>query len=186
MTGVDWTELRRRLDDAVRGAVGIDEEQSRLVLSERARLLARTGQARQATRGMQLLKFMLGGEAWGLDAALAWDVVRVTELAHLPGTQAPYAGVVPWRGTLLTVLDLRPVLGIPTVRLDDLRFALVIGTERPALGVLADEVHELTALDVGDLLDPPEGVAVQRDCLSGVTRASLPVLDVRRIVQRYG
>jgi purine-binding chemotaxis protein CheW len=114
------------------------------------------------------------------------DVFEVAEFARLPGAQAPFVGVTAWRGTILTVLDIRPILGIPTAPLADLRFAIVAGSHRPAFGILADAVHDLVSVNAADLLDPPDGVAVHRDYLLGVTRSSLPVLDVERLVQRYG
>lgn len=156
------------------------------VLAERARLLARP--AAEADRGadIQIVTFTLGGEAWGLEARLVWEVFRVSELARLPGAEAPVTGITPWRGLVLPVLDLRSVLGISTAALDDLRFAVVVGAERPSLGILADAVDEVRSVGESELGEPPEGVALHREHLLGVTAEALPVLDGARLVERYG
>ena len=184
---VDRAAFRRRLDHAAAAAAQEpDERRAHRVLSERARLLARQVDAAAGAAQLELVTFALGGETWALSALHVWDVFEVAEFARLPGAQAPFTGVTAWRGTILTVLDLRSILGIPTAPLADLRFAIAVGTDRPAFGILADVVHDLVSLNTADLLDPPDGVAVHRDCLLGVTRSSLPVLDIERLVQRYG
>jgi purine-binding chemotaxis protein CheW len=161
-------------------------EVERRVLAERARVLAHP--ASEADRGadIQIVTFTLGGEAWGLEARLVWEVFRMSELARLPGAEAPVTGITPWRGLILPVLDLRSVLGIPSAPLDDLRFAVVVGTERPALGILADAVDEVRSVGEGELGQPPEGVTRHREHLLGVTPGALPVLDGARLVERYG
>lgn len=184
---IDWAEVRRRLDAAAHvteaGATG---EAARAVLAERARLLARpvSGPAQETPR--LLVTFRLGGETWGIEARYVWEVFKVTQLASLPGAGAPVAGITSWRGLILTALDPRPVLDIPTSSLDDLRFAMAVGLDRPSLAILADAVDEIRSLPEGGIEEPPEGVAVRREHLLGVTRTSLPVLDARGLIQRFG
>lgn len=185
--GVDWTEVRRRLEAAVRAAEsGATDEASRSMLAERARLLARPPS--EPARGGQrsLVTFRLGGETWGIEAQHTWEVFKVTELARLPGADVPVAGITPWRGLILTALDLRSVLGIPTSSLDDLRFAMAVGVDRPSLAILADAVDEIRSVGEDGIGEPPEGVALRREYLLGVTGTSLPVLDTRELVQRFG
>lgn len=156
------------------------------VLAERARLLARPAAKPAAGDTFDVVTFTLGGEAWGLEARLVWEVFRVAELARLPGAGAPVTGITPWRGLVLPVLDLRSVLGIPSAPLDDLRFAVVVGGDRPSLGLLADAVDEVRSVGESELGEPPEGVTLHRDLLLGVTAEALPVLDGARLVERYG
>lgn len=161
-------------------------EAERRVLAERARLLARPASGANGGAGIQIVTFTLGGEAWGLEARLVWELFRISELARLPGAEAPVAGITPWRGLVLPVLDLRSVLGISAAALDGLRFAAVVGSDRPALGILAETVDEVRSVGESDLGDPPEGVILHRDHLLGVTAGALPVLDGARLVERYG
>lgn len=185
--GVDWTALRHRMEAASgTGDAAANAEAARGVLAERARLLARPASEPRGAARLEVVTFTLGGETWGLQARLVWEVFRVSELARLPGAAAPVVGITPWRGLILPVLDLRSVLGMPTAPLDDLRLAVVLGADRPALGILADAVDEVLSVGEDEIGEPPEGVAAQRDHLLGVTRASLPVLDGTRLVQRYG
>jgi purine-binding chemotaxis protein CheW len=185
--GIDWEALRTRL--AV-GSSGADPAEAadaeRRILAERARILARPAHDPEATAHLDLVSFTLGGERWGLEARLAWEVFAVVELARLPGASAPVAGITAWRGLILPVLDLRSVLGMRTAPLDDLRFAVVLGADRPTLCILADSVQEVGTVMEADLADPPDGMTLHRDLLLGVTRAALPVLNGAHLVERYG
>lgn len=185
----DWPELRRRLDAAFRAATAIegrDEEQARRVLDERARQLACPLGAGDTGSSLEVVIVTLGGERWALEAGYVSEVFRTTEFVPLPGASPPVAGLTTWRGTVLPALDLRPTLGVPAAGLDDFEFALVVGRERPVMCVLVDSLPEFSVIDRTEVGEPAEGVAVHRDYLLGVTRSSLPVLDVARLVQRYG
>lgn len=163
-----------------------DEDADLRILAERARLLARPVSEPGGHAGIEVVTFTLGGESWGLEARLVWEVFRISELARLPGAAAPVIGITPWRGLIMPVLDLRSVLGIPSAPLDDLRFAMVVGSERPALGVLADAVDDVRSVGEDDLGEAAEGVSHHRELLLGMTASALPVLDGARLVERYG
>ena len=183
---VDWTDVRRRLDAAERAArARATAETADVVLAERARLLAQPAHERAGDTPGSLVTLRLGGETWGLEARFVWEVFKLTELARLPGADAPVAGVTHRRGLILPALDLRSVLGMPTA-LDDLRFAVLVGADRPALAILADAVDEIRPVAEGEIVEVPDGVAVRRDYVLGMTRASVPVLDIPRLLHRFG
>jgi len=185
---VDWAALHGRLRDTGLGAAepADDPERHRAILDARARALARSRAEPAPADTVALVSLTLGGERWAVSAALVWDVFRLVEFAPLPGAAIPVAGITAWRGTILTLLDLRSVLGMPAGALADLRFAAVVGEERPTFGILADAMGELVAVNPHDLREPPEGVAPRREYVAGVAPASLAVLDVRRLLRELG
>ncbi|HEX9632702.1 MAG TPA: chemotaxis protein CheW [Gemmatimonadales bacterium] len=184
---VDWAGLRGRVQATGERADGEtpDAAQQRRTLDERARALARPPAAPLPTDTLALVIVSLGGEAWGGDARLVWEAFRLAAFTPLPGAAEPVAGITAWRGSVITVLDLRPVLGIPTTPLADLGFGLVIGDDRPAFAVLADAVGEITTVDPRALREPQEGVAVRREYVLGVTPAAVFVLDLPRLLRTY-
>ena len=54
-----------------------------------------------------LVTFRIGERDYAAPLDDVREVVRLTGLADLPGTTAPFAGVLDLRGTALPVLDLR-------------------------------------------------------------------------------
>src|SRR5207237_8924018 len=97
------------------------------VLEARARVLARAVVEVARAAGRLVLLFTLGGEQLALEARWLMGVTKLLTLAPLPGAEAPVRGVTVWQGELLTVLDIRALLGIPTLALSDMNALLVIG-----------------------------------------------------------
>ena len=153
----------------------------REVLEERARALARPVAA-QAADTTEFVTFSLAGETWAIESRYALEVFRLANLARLPGAEPPVFGITTWRGALLTILDLRLVLGLSAASLDDLGRVIVLGKEAPAFGILADQVHGLVAVRASEMREPPEGVAVQRDYVQGVTGDAMIVLAAEQLL----
>ena len=94
-------------------------------------------------------------------------------------------GLTRWRGDVLTVLDLRRLVGVAAGALDDLGQVIVVGQSSPEFGVLADAVYEIVAVDPTDLHALPverkiDGASLVR----GVTRDAIHVLDAAGLIAR--
>lgn len=72
-------------------------------------------------------------------AAVA-EVGRPPALTRVPGLPAWVAGVANWRGRVLAVLDVRPLLGGGQERLDRRGRLLVLAVDGVEVGVLLEEV----------------------------------------------
>lgn len=167
------------------GGSTADSAQRQRILNERARALSREARVAVRSTALPLVSMASRDESWAVDARLVWDTFEIVEFTPLPGARPPLAGITGWRGSVLTVLDLRSLLGMPAPPLADLRYAIVVGEERPEFGILADTLGELIELENGDVREPPEGVAPQRTYVQGVTAEALVVLDVRRLIRDH-
>src|SRR4051812_33899174 len=90
------------------------------LLDARARALAQPVALAGETTGRLILFFTLGGEQLAMEAAWLLGVTKLTSLVSLPGAEAPIRGVTVWQGELVTVLDIRALLGISTSVLSDM------------------------------------------------------------------
>ncbi|HEX6533702.1 MAG TPA: chemotaxis protein CheW [Gemmatimonadaceae bacterium] len=160
-----------------------DAERDRALLEERARLLARASAA-PAPEGawVRALVFLLGQETYAVETRWVFAVFRLAGITPLPGAEPPVYGLTTWRGEVLTVLDLRRTLGASWTALDDLSRVIVLGDQRPAFGILADEAREIRALPMADILPLPEARA--RPHLAGITRDAVLVLDVPPLLRQ--
>jgi purine-binding chemotaxis protein CheW len=91
-----------------------------------------------------LVTFVLGTRDYATPLSAIREVVRLEELADLPGMTPPLVGVLDLRGTALPVLDLRPVSGAD-VRGD----VLVIEGDDALVGVAVNKVTEVVD-DLGE------------------------------------
>lgn len=153
-------------------------------MERRTRELARPLDSTTRVAGRLLLYFSLGGERLAIEARWLLGVAKVTLLAGLPGAEPPVRGVTVWRGDLLTVLDIRPNLGISTAALSDLTRILVLGERRARFGLLVDSVSEVADLSTSDLLPVPPG-SLAHEFLIGVTADAGLVLDGQRLLQLF-
>jgi purine-binding chemotaxis protein CheW len=155
-----------------------------VLMARRTRELAKPIVIASRTSGRLVVHFTLGGERLAIEARWMLGVAKLTTLAALPGAEAPVRGVTVWRGELLTVLDIRPVLGISTAVLSDLTRVLVLGARRARFGLLVDAVGDVMDLSSTDLLPtPPSSLA--SEFLIGVTADAGLVLDGERLLQLF-
>lgn len=160
--------------------------EERAILEERARALARSEAPPAWGAAIEVVTFTLGAERYALETRYLQAVARLQALTPIPGATPPIFGVTAWRGELLTIMDLRQLLGIRDGGLNDLSRLLVLGEARAAFGLLADTVADLVTLSVSAIRPPPEGVAIRREYLRGITGEALLVLDAVELLQLHG
>lgn len=183
---VDWEALRRRLDDArlaLDGVQGTDSSATRKVLSQRAAKLAQPEVRDEQSGAVDLLVFRLGRETCAIDGAIVLNVFRLAELARLPGAAVPVYGVTLWRGEIITVLDLRPLLGLSTTVLSDLGRVIVVGRDRAAFGFLADSVSGILATLPQDIHPRAARSGQDRGLVQGITSDAVIVLDPEQVLR---
>src|SRR5438094_7239358 len=86
----------------------------------------------------------MGGELFTIDLKSVREVFVVESVTPVPGMPVGLVGVTNLRGTVIPLLDLRPMFAI---NLDaTLRYAVVVKHENWQVGVLVDTVPEIRAL----------------------------------------
>ena len=158
---------------------------ARETLRERARHLAQPLVEASFTKRIDAVSFSLGRELYAIDARHVFAVFRLESLTPLPGARPPVAGVTPWRGDVLTVLDIRGLVGATVTALDDLARVIVLGTDRPELGLLADRMEDPLQLDAGSVHPlSAERAGRGSEILRGVTSDAVVVLDAPALLAR--
>jgi purine-binding chemotaxis protein CheW len=183
---LDWDRVRAAL---ARTATALDEAQSpapdeaRKVLEARARRLAGAAAATAAGATLRVACFQLGPERYAIELRYLREVSRLRHIAQLPGVPDFVLGVSNVRGEILSVFDLRKLLGVSLRGLTDLARLLVLGRERAELGILVDTVGDVVELAPAQLAPPPETVSARgRRYLRGVTRDALIAIDGRALL----
>jgi chemotaxis signal transduction protein len=117
--------------------------------------------------------------------AMPWvaEVGRVPAVTRLPGMPNWVAGVANWRGRILPVLDLRPLLGADRTPVSRRSRLVVLSTDAATVGLLADAVDGTTAFGA-ELAPFPVGLAATQLVSGQLPRADGPVavLDVPAVI----
>jgi purine-binding chemotaxis protein CheW len=95
---------------------------------------------------IQLVTFKLEEETYGVNVMQVQEVLRVTEIAPVPG--APYfvLGIINLRGNVVTVIDTRSRFGLSATDLTDNSRIVIIEGEGQVVGILVDSVAEVVEL----------------------------------------
>jgi purine-binding chemotaxis protein CheW len=88
----------------------------------------------------------LGTGKFAVDLASVAEVGRTPAITRVPGLPVWLSGVANWRGRILPVLDLRPLLGAEATELDAQGRLLVLTGAGVAVGMLVDAVDGTTEL----------------------------------------
>lgn len=181
---VDWDELGGRLRDAgVAPDPATELARDRALLEERARLYAPASRAANDSGRRPLVAVRLAKEAYAFDAADVREVFGLAELVRLPGAEAPVFGLTTWRGELLVLLDIRPLLGLPPGALNDLRHVVVIGRGSAMVGVVVDAALGMTNASDEEIVTVSTTDTPAPELVSGVTSGALIVLETSALLR---
>lgn len=151
------------------------------LLRRRAAVIARIPRRDEGEAGVPAVVIRLGRERYAIEAVRVLEVTVLRELTPLPGAPPPLLGVTHWRGDILTVLDLRALLGVRTPGLTDLRRLVVIAGARRPFGVLADETQGIIAIETGRLKRTARTDEESR-FVAGMTHDAVLLLDADALV----
>lgn len=104
---------------------------------------------------LRWVTFRLGDETYGINVMQVQEVLRMTEIAPVPGAPSYVLGIVNLRGNVVTVIDTRNRFGLPPVDTDDATRIVIIETEGHIIGVLVDSVAEVVNLQSSEIETPP-------------------------------
>jgi purine-binding chemotaxis protein CheW len=104
---------------------------------------------------IQLVTFRLKDETYGINVMQVQEVLRVSEIAPVPGAPAHVLGIINLRGNVVTVIDTRIRFGLPTTKPDDASRIVIIESEQQVVGMLVDSVAEVVELRQSDIDSAP-------------------------------
>jgi purine-binding chemotaxis protein CheW len=143
-------------------------------------------EARRAEPG-RILIFTVEGQEYGLPLEPVVEIVR-----HRSATPVPYAapeieGIVPLRGRMVTLLDVRRFLGRPPRPAAARAQVIVIDSSGDLLGLVVDAVTRVAVLPAGAPEPLPPGLRLARPgLLGGVLRKNdeyVVLLDLDAILK---
>jgi purine-binding chemotaxis protein CheW len=104
---------------------------------------------------VQWVTFRLADEIYGINVMQVQEVLRVSEIAPVPGAPHYVLGIINLRGNVVTVIDTRIRLGLPTAELTDATRIVIIEGAKHVVGILVDCVAEVVDLNMSELESAP-------------------------------
>jgi purine-binding chemotaxis protein CheW len=131
------------------------------------------------------LTFHLAGEEYGLPILRVQEIISMPAITRVPRTRPAIRGVTNLRGKVLSAFDLRVIFGLPPAEKPE-QVVIVVQVAGEALGVIADQVSEVTTFAASELELPPSiGAAADNRHLLALGKAAdglRLLLDIDRVV----
>lgn len=101
--------------------------------------------------------FSLAEETYAIDVLQVQEVLKVAEIAPVPGVPNYILGIINLRGDVVTVIDGRRRMGLPDQAPTDQSRIVVIDVDKQNVGILVDSVAEVVQIASKDI-DPAPAV----------------------------
>lgn len=104
---------------------------------------------------IQWATYHLADETYGINVMHVQEVLRVSEIAPVPGSHDYILGIINLRGNVVTVIDTRRRFGLPSKDADDLSRIIVVEVNDNVIGLLVDSVAEVVYLKQSEIESSP-------------------------------
>jgi purine-binding chemotaxis protein CheW len=104
---------------------------------------------------IQWVTFRLDGEIYGIKVMQVQEVLRVSEIAPVPGSPDYVMGIINLRGNVVTVIETRKRFGLAQGEIDDSSRIVIIESDENVIGMLVDSVAEVVDLKRSEIESSP-------------------------------
>lgn len=103
----------------------------------------------------QCVTFQLDEETYGINVMLVQEVLRITDIAPVPGAPGYVVGIINLRGNVVTVIDTRMRFGLSPKEMDDSTRIVIIESEKQTVGIIVDSVSEVVDIYSNEIETAP-------------------------------
>jgi len=132
----------------------------------------------------------LNGETYGIEVTQVQEVLRVPEIAPVPGAPDYVLGIINLRGHVVTVIDTRRRFGLPPAEHTDQTRIVIAESEGRVFGMLVDSVAEVMDLRRSQIDSAPTvGNEEAAPYLQGVAQVDgelVILIDLDRVIAEDG
>jgi len=104
---------------------------------------------------LRYVTFRLEEEVYGINVMQVQEVLRVTEIAPVPGAPDYVLGIINLRGNVVTVVDTRERLGLGSKEMEESTRIVIIEADKMVVGILVDAVAEVVDLRASEIESAP-------------------------------
>ncbi len=101
--------------------------------------------------------FSLADETYAIDVLQVQEVLKLTEIAPVPGVPDYILGIINLRGDVVTVIDARRRMQLPVREPDEASRIVIIDVDNQNIGILVDAVAEVVQIPP-NAVDPAPAV----------------------------
>ncbi len=155
------------------------------ILAARAKLISGTRSVRNkpSVNELSVVEFMLVPERYAVEEQFVGEVLLLKELTPIPGVPNYVAGIANIRGRIVSILNLKMLLGITSKGITELNRIIILKYNKMEFGILADSILGSRSFPTGQLAGKP--VTLKGDAsryVKGITADGLVLLDCAQLL----
>jgi len=104
---------------------------------------------------LQWVTYQLEEETYGINVMQVQEVLRISEIAPVPGSPDYVLGIINLRGNVVTVIDTRSRFGLMPKESDDMSRIIIVEVNGNVIGMLVDSVAEVVYLHQSEIDTAP-------------------------------
>jgi purine-binding chemotaxis protein CheW len=135
----------------------------------------------------QIVTCMLNEQFYAVKIDLVEGIIKMQEITSLPIPQPFIAGIIHLRGSVLPIINLRKLLGLPPARSNaQSRHILLVNTDGFKAGLIVDQVSAVLTLP-NSAYETLPSVSGENPFVAGVARNQdklILLLDLKRMINR--
>jgi two-component system chemotaxis sensor kinase CheA len=138
------------------------------------------------SRNKKYVTFQLGGTKFGLNISKVKEIIPVPVIHQLVSVSAHVLGMINLRGALLPVYDLRRILGMASTEASPKSRIMVCEVLGHDLGLMVDQVTEVSRLSQAEFEEAPDHVMRQSDFVEGIYKKEqqfIVLLNLEKMVK---
>jgi purine-binding chemotaxis protein CheW len=137
----------------------------------------------------QFVIFHVATEMFAVPLAEVREIIRMPDVVHVPLSPSALEGLANLRGTVLPVIQLRRIFGMPSVCADDATRVVVLDQGRP-VGLVVDRMANVVTVD-RDRIEAASSIqgTVDTDMMTGMIKTNdgksmVMILDAGKVIAR--
>ncbi len=134
----------------------------------------------------QFATFYVGELLLGVDIRFVQEINRQLDVTPVPNSPKHVRGVINLRGEVATVIDLRTVLGLPTIEQSNDTRNLIVHSQSEVIGLWVDRISDILTVKPDELSPPPSNVdGIEGRFFSGVYTMETEIvvlLDIEQVL----
>ena len=134
---------------------------------------------------LEFITFSLDNEVYALDIQQVKEVIKMREITEVPRAPEDILGVISLRGTIISVMNLRGVLGL-SIKQDGERI-IIVKDGTSSLGLLVDSVRQVVRVPPWSIEPPPAVNTINNSLIRGIGRYKGKMfifLDINKILEQ--
>jgi len=138
---------------------------------------------------LQWVTFKLDTKTYGVPVSKVFEIIMLTDLTPVPGSPIDILGVLTLQGEIISVLDIRPKLGLKTTQSTHTSRIIIVDQNSQQVGILVESVAEVVAYNSAYIVSSLQvDGTTPNQLFTGVINQNnnlLTLLNLDKLIQQY-